>query len=223
MSDTDIVIIADDHPLFRAALSDTLSRELKEMTLVEAADFSQLQSQAEAYPNAKLAVVDLHMPGAHGFSSLIFLTAHFPQIPVLMISANDADDIIRRAADHGATGFLSKSASVETIRNAVSDVSRGRLCFPSHVDLSIPEVTDEESDIAAALASLTPQQFRVATMLSQGLLNKQIAYELEVTEATIKAHITEVFKKLGVHSRTQAALALGQLDLASVNDADNAV
>ena len=80
------------------------------------------------------------------------------------------------------------------------------------------EISDEESDIATALASLTPQQFRVATMLSQGLLNKQIAYELEVTEATIKAHITEVFKKLGVHSRTQAALALGKLDLASAND-----
>ena len=93
--------------------------------------------------------------------------------------------------------------------------------FPSDVDLSTSEVSDEESDIALALASLTPQQFRVATMLSQGLLNKQIAYELEVTEATIKAHITEIFKKLGDHSRTQAALALGKLDLTSASDADS--
>ncbi|PIE42633.1 MAG: DNA-binding response regulator [Gammaproteobacteria bacterium] len=223
MSDTDIVIIADDHPLFRAALSDTLSRELNNVTLVEAADFNQLQSHAERYPNARLAVVDLHMPGAHGFSSLIFLTAHFPQIPVLMISANDSDDVVRRSADHGATGFLSKSSSADAIREAVNAVAKGQLCFPAHVDLSTSEVTDEESQIAVALASLTPQQFRVATMLSQGLLNKQIAHELDVTEATIKAHITEIFKKIGVHSRTQAALALGKLDLASPvgPDSDN--
>ena len=220
MSDADIVIIADDHPLFRAALSDTLGRELPKATLVEAADFNQLQHQVENHPQASLAVVDLYMPGAHGFSSLIFLTAHFPQIPVLMISANDSDDIVRRAADHGATGFLSKSADAESIRRAIKAVAGGQMSFPEHVDLSTPEISDEESNIAEALASLTPQQFRVATMLSQGLLNKQIAYELQVTEATIKAHITEIFKKLGVHSRTQAALALGKLDLAGPGDQD---
>ena len=217
MSSSEKVIVADDHPLFRAALRDTLRQEFPDAQIIEAADFNDLQSQVESNPDAKLAVVDLYMPGAHGFSTLIFLAAHFPQIPVLMISANDSSDIIRRAADHGATGFMSKSASADVISEAVRSVSDGQLWFPDDVDLSTPQISDEESDIAAALASLTPQQFKVATMLSQGLLNKQIAYELNVTEATIKAHITEVFRKLGVHSRTQAALALGKLDLSGTS------
>lgn len=218
MSSSEKVIIADDHPLFRAALRDTLGQEFPSAEILEAADFNQLQFQVESHPDIKLAVVDLYMPGAHGFSTLIFLAAHFPQIPVLMISANDSPDIVRRAADHGATGFMSKSAAAEVISEAVRSVSKGQLWFPAEVDLSEPQISDEESDIAAALASLTPQQFKVATMLSQGLLNKQIAYELNVTEATIKAHITEIFRKLGVHSRTQAALALGKLDLSGPGD-----
>lgn len=215
MSEPATVIIADDHPLFRAALCDAVRNEFADCEIKEAADFNQLQSMVETNPDAKLAIVDLHMPGAHGFSALIFLVAHFPHIPVLMISANDVADTVRRAADHGATGFLSKSAGAQQIRDAVRAVSNGEHCFPDSVDLSMPQISDEESVIADALASLTPQQFKVATMLSQGLLNKQIAYELNVTEATIKAHITEVFRKLGVHSRTQAALALGKLDLTS--------
>ncbi len=214
MADTATVIIADDHPLFRAALRDAVASEFPDANIQEAADFNQLQAIVEKAPDALLAIVDLHMPGAHGFSALIFLTAHYPRMPVLMISANDAPETIRRAADHGAAGFLPKSVDAGTISEAVKVVSRGQHWFPAHVDLSTPEVSLEESGIAEALASLTPQQFKVATMLSQGLLNKQIAYELNVTEATVKAHITEVFRKLGVHSRTQAALALGKLDLA---------
>ena len=218
MAEPATVIIADDHPLFRVALKDAVAKEFPGCDIQEAADFNQLQTLVEASPDALLALVDLHMPGAHGFSALIFLAAHFHQIPVLMISANDAPETIRRAADHGATGFLPKSADAATISEAVLTVSRGEHWFPADVDLSTSEVGQEESGIADALASLTPQQFRVATMLSQGLLNKQIAYELNVTEATVKAHITEVFRKLGVHSRTQAALALGKLDLAQSGD-----
>lgn len=216
MSDSNTIIIADDHPLFRAALRDTLSRTGglgEHAEIVEAADFTQLQTCVEQHADVRLVILDLFMPGAHGFSALIFLVAHYPQIPVLMISANDSTDIIRRAADHGAAGFLSKSASVEKIEEAVATVGNGQMWFSAEVDFSSPQISDEESDIAAALSRLTPQQFRVASMLAQGLLNKQIAYELDVTEATIKAHITEIFRKLGVHSRTQAALALGKLDL----------
>ena len=214
------LIVADDHPLFRSALKDVIRQEEPDATLEEASDFGDLQSVMTRIGEPALVLLDLHMPGAHGFSALLFLTAHYPDIPVLMISANERDDIIRRAADHGAAGFISKSASMEAIGQAIRSVSRGDFCFPDGVDLAVPGVSEEESGVADALSELTPQQFRVATMISQGLLNKQIAYELNVTEATVKAHVTEIFRKLGVHSRTQAALKLGQLDLADVSQED---
>lgn len=207
------LIVADDHPLFRTALKDVLGQAVPGAELAEAASFAELQHQCQRHSEAALVLLDLHMPGAHGFSALLFLSSHYPQIPVLMISANEQDEIIRRAADHGAAGFVTKSATMEAIGQAIRRVVGGELAFPDSVDLSVPVMDAEESGVATALSGLTPQQFRVATMISQGLLNKQIAYELNVTEATVKAHITELFRKLGVHSRTQAALKLGRLDL----------
>ena len=213
------LIVADDHPLFRAALKDVIKQVAPDHALCEAASFAELQQLVEQQPTA-LVLLDLAMPGAHGFSALIYLSSHHPGVPVLMISASDQENIVRRAADHGAAGFVSKSASMEAIGAAIAAVLAGELCFPAGIDLSEAWVGDEENAVASALASLTPQQFRVATMIGQGLLNKQIAWEMGVTEATVKAHVTEVFRKLGVHSRTQAALKLGQLNLAE--DADGA-
>lgn len=207
------LIITDDHPLFRAALNDVIRQAMPGAEVLQAASFAELQGRLVEHPQPQLVLLDLHMPGAHGFSALLFLTTHYPDSPVLMVSANEQEEIIRRAADHGAAGFIAKSASMEAIGAAVRRVAQGDLSFPAQVDLSRPVIGAEESGVAAALGELTPQQFRVATMISQGLLNKQIAYELSVTEATVKAHVTEVFRKLGVHSRTQAALKLGRLDL----------
>ena len=210
------LIIADDHPLFRSALKDLLRVVYPEAGFEEASDFAELQNRMIAVPDAELVLLDLYMPGAHGFSALLFLTAHYPDTSVLMISANARGDIVRRAADHGAAGFISKSGSMDAIGDAIRAVARGDLCFPDGIDLAVPGMTSEEFGVAAALSELTPQQFRVVSMISHGLLNKQIAYELNVTEATVKAHVTEIFRKLGVHSRTQAALKLGQLDLSAV-------
>ncbi len=213
------LIVADDHPLFRTALRDVTQQAMPNASLVEASSFAELMSVLGRHADdTAMVLLDLHMPGAHGFSALLFLVAHYPDLPVLMISANEQEEIIRRAADHGAAGFISKSADTETIAEAIAAVVRGDLRFPDWVDLSRPGVTDEESGVADALSELTPQQFRVASMISQGLLNKQIAYELDVTEATVKAHVTEIFRKLGVHSRTQAALKLGSLDLPAPGD-----
>lgn len=206
------IIIADDHPLFRSALSSTLDRVLSAPKLLEAQDFNSLHQCVEATPAANLILLDLHMPGAEGFSSLVFLTAHYPQIPVMIVSAHEEPEIIRRAMDHGASGFLPKSASIEQMSEALLTVLRGNTWLPQGMT-DAPAAGDDELNIAEALASLTPQQFRVASMVSQGLLNKQIAYELSVTEATIKAHMTEIFRKLGVHSRTQAAVAIGHLSV----------
>ncbi len=214
------IIIADDHPLFRAALCTTLDRELDKPLLIEAEDFNSLQACLDKNNSANLLLLDLHMPGAEGFSALVFLTAHYPPIHVILISAHEEPEIMRRAIDHGASGFLPKSSPMNTMNEALSTVLNGGLWVPEGL-ANEPYAKDEELTIAEAMASLTPQQFRVATMVCQGLLNKQIAYELSVTEATIKAHMTEIFRKLGVHSRTQAALAIEKLAIAPVSNPDD--
>ena len=213
MTSAPIIIIADDHPLFREALSQAVNASLNDVQIEAAHDIASLQQTVETYPLASLILLDLHMPGAHGFSGLIHLNTHHPEIPVIVVSAHASNDIIHRAMDHGASGYLPKSSSVEEITAAINQVLAGQLWLPADYDASGVSSSEEEMAIAGILSTLTPQQFRVATMLAQGLLNKQIAYELGVTEATIKAHITEIFRKLGVQSRTQAVLTIGKLDV----------
>lgn len=210
-ADQHTVIIADDHPLFRSALKETLSSLFPDCQIVQAKDIDSLQQEVEAHIDADLILLDLHMPGAHGFSGLIHLQAHHSEIPVAIISAHETPEIMRRALDHGAAGFLPKSSAIEEIADAINSILGGDTWTPPGVELPESGANSEEQELAEALALLTPQQFRVATMLAEGLLNKQIAYELNVTEATIKAHVTEIFRKLGVHSRTQAVLVLSRL------------
>lgn len=206
------IIIADDHPLFRSALSNILTSSGAVSDIYEAGDLPQLQSCAEQHSDASLILLDLHMPGAEGFSSLIFLQAHYIHIPVIIISAHDEPEIIRRALDHGANGYLSKSAGADEINQAVQTVLNGGIWAPENIS-RYEGAASEELNTADAMATLTPQQFRVAAMVAQGMLNKQIAFELSVTEATIKAHMTEIFRKLGVHSRTQVAVMVNQLSV----------
>jgi DNA-binding NarL/FixJ family response regulator len=214
------IIIADDHPLFRTALKGTLAAHMPSATFNEAEDLLSLQACVEKNDKADLILLDLHMPGAEGFSSIIFLNAHYPNIPIIIISAHEESDIIRRAIDHGANGFLPKSSSVDDIYQAIDEVLKGGIWIPQHVS-EHQGIADEEMNAADAIASLTPKQFRVGAMVSQGLLNKQIAYELNVTEATIKAHMTEIFRKLGVHSRTQVVMTFGQLAINQVNNLES--
>ncbi|MGR6871088.1 response regulator transcription factor [Pseudomonas sp. HK3] len=212
MSHACSIIVADDHPLFRSALSGTLMRQIADVEIHEACDLSSLQLQVENNENAQLILLDLHMPGAEGFSGLVFLVAHYPHIPVMIVSAHDQADIIRRAMDHGASGFLPKSSPVDDMAEAIHTVLNGGVWMPNNLsDGNSSNLS--EMNFAQALAQLTPQQFRVASMVSQGLLNKQIAYELNVTEATIKAHMTEIFRKLGLNSRTQVVKAMGELSV----------
>jgi DNA-binding NarL/FixJ family response regulator len=214
------IIIADDHPLFRTALKGTLLAQMPSAMIIEAGDLVSLQGCVEEHHNADLVLLDLHMPGAEGFSSLIFLNANYPNIPVIIISAHEESDIIRRAIDHGANGFLPKSSSAEDIYEAIDEVLKGGIWIPKHVTEQ-QAIADDEMNAADAIASLTPKQFRVASMVSKGLLNKQIAYELNITEATVKAHMTEIFRKLGVNSRTQVVMTFGQLAINPINSSDN--
>ena len=212
------ILVADDHPLFRAALQQVIAQIYPNANLVEAASVAELQQQVEMTPDVSLLLLDLHMPGALGFSALSWFIGHRAKTPVIIVSANSHPETVRRAIDHGAAGFLSKSTGVEAMEKCIAQVMAGERGLHPGLDANASGASLQSLDVADALASLTPQQFRVASMLVEGLLNKQIAYELDVKEATIKAHMTEIFRKLGVHSRTQAALAIGSL---SIDPPDN--
>ncbi len=208
MSDT-IVLIADDHPLFRAALREAVIQGVGAVHIQEAEDMGGLEKAAAENPEADLVLLDLRMPGTRRFSSLLYLRTRYPGMPVVVVSAADDGGVVRRAVDFGASGFISKSANLEDIGAAIRQVLEGGVSFPE-IDT---EPDEEAANQAAQLASLTPQQLRVLMMVGDGLLNKQIAYELEVSEATIKAHMTAIMRKLGIFSRTQAALIAQKLDV----------
>lgn len=207
------IIVADDHPLFRAALQQAVTQALSDVEIVEADTLEAVHHAVAHHPDADLILLDLHMPGAHGFSGLVFLSGVNPGIPVVVVSGSEDNHVIRRAMDYGASGFIPKSSSLETIGQAITQVLNGEVWIPPAVAEHLDEISEEEARFAEALASLTPQQFRVLNMLTEGLLNKQIAYELDVSEATIKAHVTAILRKLGVHSRTQAVIAAKRLEV----------
>ena len=204
------ILIADDHPLFREALRGAVQRLLPEASLCEADSVDALYGLVEANPDADLLLMDLNMPGAHGFSALVHLRALHPQLPVVVVSAREEPAVMRRALDHGALGFIPKSADSETIGIAVGQVLDGERWAPAAA-ASAPAMDRDEEAVARRLRELTPQQFRVLQMLGEGRLNKQIAWNLGVSEATIKAHVTAVLRKLGVNNRTQAVLMAGRL------------
>jgi DNA-binding NarL/FixJ family response regulator len=211
------VIVADDHPLFRTAIKEALETEHGEIDFLEASSFETLQELVEANREVDLVLLDLHMPGVSGFAGLIYLCKRYPSIPVVIISANEDPIVIRRALDHGAAGFIPKSSSIETIIAAINDILMGEIWFPDSVQSDLPGGNQSELQLAARISQLTPQQFKVRMMMSQGLLNKQIAYDLGVSEATIKAHVTAIMNKLDVSNRTQAVLAAQRLAVANPN------
>lgn len=204
------LLIADDHPLFREALRGAVQRVMPGVKLHEADSVDALYTLVDAHPDADLLLMDLNMPGAHGFNALVHLRALHPQLPVVIVSAREEPAVMRRALDHGALGFIPKSADSETIGIAVGQVLDGERWAPAAA-ASAPAMDRDEEAVARRLRELTPQQFRVLQMLGEGRLNKQIAWDLGVSEATIKAHVTAVLRKLGVNNRTQAVLMAGRL------------
>lgn len=206
------ILIADDHPLFREALKGAVASALPGAEIREAQDVGSLLSLADAHPQAELLLLDLNMPGANGFSALVHVRAAHPGLPVVVVSAREDGDTVRRALAHGATGFIPKSADVPTLVGALRAVLDGETWAPPDTGRA-GALEPEEAALARRLAELTPQQFRVLGMVCAGLLNKQIAYELQVSEATVKAHMTAILRKLGVHTRTQAVMLAGKLAL----------
>jgi DNA-binding NarL/FixJ family response regulator len=198
------ILIADDHPLVLGALRQALTGAISGAQIFEAADLDGLSAALEANPEMDLVLLDLSMPGVRGFSGLMYLRAQHASVPVIVVSANEDRAVMRHCLGFGASGYIPKSLDVETMRRAVRTVLDGGRWTPPDLDLATP---DESGALVRRLSSLTPQQVRVLMMLSEGLLNKQIAYALSVSEATIKAHVSAILQKLRVESRTQAVIA----------------
>jgi len=205
------LVIADDHPLFRGALREAVLGRHADAAIEEVGTFDDLTALLERDTDFDLILLDLTMPGARGFSGLIYLRAQYTAIPVVVVSGNEEPAVIRRCLDLGASGFIPKTMGVGHMRDAVAGVLKGDTFVPP--DISLTTKADVETDaIIARLATLTPQQVRVLMMLSEGRLNKQIAYELSVSEATVKAHVSAILQKLGVESRTQAVIAVSKVE-----------
>ncbi|MCL1060360.1 response regulator transcription factor [Shewanella gelidimarina] len=211
------IIIADDHPLFRNALRQALSSAFINTQWFEADSADALQKLLDNKDiEYDVVLLDLQMPGSHGYSTLIHLRTHYQELPVVVISAHEDNTTISRAIHYGSSGFIPKSSSMETLATALEAVLFGDVWLPEGVELK--EVSDDGTDqVASKLSDLTPQQYKVLQMFAEGLLNKQIAYDLGVSEATIKAHATAIFRKLGVRNRTQAVIALQQLEMEKVD------
>lgn len=204
------LVIADDHPLFRGALRQAVASGMTAAQVDEAGSFEELTALLETSSDVDLILLDLSMPGISGFSGLIYLRAQYPAVPVVVVSASDDLDTIRRSMEFGASGFIPKRFGIETLHDAIAKVMAGDVWVPPDIDLSVggdPELMR----LRDRIVTLTPQQVRVLMMLSEGLLNKQIAYELGVSEATVKAHVSAILTKLNVDSRTQAVIAAARV------------
>ncbi|MGB7098487.1 MAG: response regulator transcription factor [Xanthobacteraceae bacterium] len=205
------LLIADDHPLFRGALREAVTGLFARAEIAEAGTFEEVSEVLDRGSDIDLILLDLSMPGVRGFSGLMYLRAQYPSLPIVVVSANDDPAVIRRCMEFGASGFIPKTLGIEALRAAIARVLQGEVWTPPDVDLTRRSDAETEA-LIARLSTLTPQQVRVLMMLSGGLLNKQIAYELGVSEATVKAHVSAILQKLGVESRTQAVIAAGKIE-----------
>jgi DNA-binding NarL/FixJ family response regulator len=202
-------VIVDDHPLFRGALKLALSSKTNDVEIIEIGDLESAKALIQGSSDIDLVLLDLSLNGIGGLTGLINLRALQPMVPVAIVSATDDAVTIRAALALGAAGFISKSSSPETINEAVKTILDGQIWSPLVGDEG-GELDPEMVELILCMRKLTPQQGRVLGMMADGMLNKQIAHELNVSEATIKAHVSAVLYKLGVESRTQAVIRLAR-------------
>lgn len=205
------ILIVDDHPLFREALKQAISGGISNASVAQAGSLDAARALLDKDDEFDLIMLDLRMPGVQGLSGLIYLRAQYPNIPTVIVTAAEDQGLVHKALNLGASGFIPKTSGIDTIVRAVTAVLKGDVWAPEGYAAS--SSADKETEgIARRIATLTAQQIRVLMMLKEGLLNKQIAYELNVSEATIKAHVSAILQKLNVSSRTQAVIAAGRID-----------
>jgi DNA-binding NarL/FixJ family response regulator len=213
MSDLSQVLIIDDHPLFREALSSAVSLAYPTVRSKEVSNIDDAISVLESDRDYDIALLDLNIPGVQGFEGLLKLRTLHPRLPVLVVSGLETEQIVDEAITYGAAGFLPKSLGREVLATAISAIMAGDVYIPEGLlEGNDSDAVSAKADIIERLISLTPQQLRVLFMLREGLLNKQIAYELDVGATTVKKHVSEILRKLHVHSRTQAVIEVSKLD-----------
>lgn len=204
------ILIADDHPLFRQALAMAATAVMPDARIAESANLPSALAEAIAADDLALILLDLKMPGAEGYSGVALLHAEKPGVPILVVSSADAAQAAREAVRFGAVGFIGKDADLRFIEDAIRDALSGKRMESPKDDVLDP--------VAAQIASLTPTQLKVMLGVMEGRLNKQIAYDLGISEATVKAHMTAILKKLDVQNRTQAVLAAKALGMSIVHN-----
>jgi len=204
------ILIIDDHPLFRQALTLTLKSNFDNIDITEAQSIPELDNALLSHENIDLVLLDLDIPGAQGFNTLIKIRHAYPEIGVVIVSGFEDKKTISQAMTHGAAGFIPKSIAVPDMVIAINEVYAGNLWTP-YGDLSQEDLNANTTD--NKVASLTPKQYKILLMFADGLLNKQIAYELGLSESTIKSHASTIFLKLGVRNRTQAVIVLNELQI----------
>jgi len=208
------LLIADDHPLYRDAIRSALSNSFEQLTLLEAADLKETVEVLHHNKHIDLLLLDLHMPGSGDLFGLIHIRKIFPDLPVAVVSGLEDVDIISKVINVGALGFVPKTTSAAEIALAVTAMLEGDIWLPQNYAAEGVQVDNEFAELAAKVASLTPAQYNVLCYMRDGLLNKQIGYNLDIATATVKAHVTAIFKKLNINNRTQAVLIASHLQLA---------
>ena len=199
-------IVADDHPLFRSALKHAVLSVLGD-NILESASFDETLDLLKIHQNMELVFLDLNMPGNQGLTGLTILRNNYPDVLVVIVSADERPEIIKKAIDFGSSGYIPKSTPLPIITLAVEQILEGQIWVPQDMLNDVKQLNnDEYITFASRLEKLTPHQLRVLQLMADGLLNKQIAYELQVSESTIKQHVSAVLNKLGFNNRTQAGV-----------------
>jgi DNA-binding NarL/FixJ family response regulator len=206
------IVAGDDHPLVQAALANAFAEVSPEIEIVACYNLDEVLSAVAISPaDADLVLLDLNMPGTYGFTGLFLMLGHFPTVPVAILSAQHDVTTIRRAMSFGASGFVPKSLSLADMAKAITAILQGERWIPPHAAAPAGTADDPDLELARRFASLSPQQMRILALIVEGKLNKQIAGDLNLAEQTIKIHVSAIFKKLHVSTRTQAAVLAGKL------------
>lgn len=208
-----VLLIADDHPLYRDALRISLEARLSDVTILETADMSSTVDMLNNQPDIDLLLLDLHMPGSEDLFGLLHIRKLYPDIPVAVVSGLEDPELVSKVVNAGAMGFVPKVTPADVIVEAIDEMLEGEIWVPDTLSEQVSASNDEFSELADKVSSLTPSQYKVLCLLRDGLLNKQIGFELGIAEKTVKTHVTSIFRKLDINNRTRAVLIANQLKL----------
>jgi len=211
------ILIVDDHPLFVEALQRAIVSAFPGTETREAISIEAAKTMLDGRLPFDIILLDLAMPGIRGFEGLLELRTLHPKLPIVVVSALEDPRIVQDVMRYGAAGFISKSADRAEIAAALKDVMEGSLTLPKgYRPPEMPQASQAHGNLVERLKTLTPKQLSVLRMLRQGLLNKQIAHELQIEETTVKAHVSEILRKLNVSSRTQAVIEAQKIDFGAI-------